>query len=95
MDNRKFIDMAPYEEQFTKLERLFFEQKSAMNIVAYMSDRQFSDAQYNRVYDHYLNVNKAYDNYLKEFENNVLIPNMENHPFHWTADFERRVVYVS
>jgi hypothetical protein len=38
------IDMAPYEEKFTKLERLFFERNAAMNIVAYMSDKQFNDA---------------------------------------------------
>lgn len=91
---QKTIDMAPYEEHFTKLERLFFEQKSIMNIVAYMSNRQFNDAQYKRVFNHYLEANKAYEDYLKEFENIVLIPLMEG-PFHWEADFERRVVYVS
>ena len=94
MDNRKFIDMEPYEEQFTKLERLFFERNSIMNIVAYMSDRQFSDAQYKKVFGHYLEANKIYENYLKEFENTILIPNIEG-TFNWVADFERRVVYVS
>ena len=88
------IDMAPYEEQFTKLERLFFERMSVMNIVAYMSDRQFSESQYKRVFEHYLEANKTYEKYLKEFENKVLIPLVEG-PFHWEADFERRVVYVS
>ena len=33
------IDMTPYEEYFTKLERLYFERNARMNIVAYMSDR--------------------------------------------------------
>lgn len=94
MDNRKFIDMEPYEEQFTKLERLFFERNSIMNIVAYMSDRQFSDAQYKRVFEQYLAASKIYENYLKEFENTVLIPNIKG-TCNWVADFERRVVYVS
>lgn len=88
------IDMAPYEEQFTKLERLFFERMSIMNIVAYMADRQFSEAQYKRVFGHYLEANKMYEKYLKEFENKVLIPLIEG-PFYWEADFERGVVYVS
>jgi hypothetical protein len=87
------IDMAPYEEQFTKLERLFFERNAAMNIVAYMSDRQFSDAQYKRVFGHYLDATKAYENYIIEFENNVVIP--EAGPVNWEADFERRVIYVT
>lgn len=87
------IDMAPYEEQFTKLERLFFERNAAMNIVAYMSDRQFTDAQYKRVFDHYLDAAKAYEDYIIEFENNVVIP--EAGPVNWEADFERRVIYVT
>lgn len=91
---RKEIDMAPYEEQFTELERLFFERNAAMNIVAYMSNRQFNDAQYKRVFCHYLETNKAYENYLKKFESIVLIPLIEE-SFHWEADFERRVIYVS
>ena len=88
------IDMAPYGEQFTKLERLFFERMSVMNIVAYMADRQFSEAQYKRVFGDYVEINKTYEKYLKEFENKVLIPLIEG-PFHWEADFERGVVYVS
>lgn len=88
------IDMASYEEQFTKLERLFFERNSIMNIVAYMSDKQFNDTQYKRVFGHYLEANKAYEKYLSEFENKVLTPLIEG-PFHWRADFERRVIYVS
>lgn len=88
------IDMAPYEEQFTKLERLFFERMSAMNIVAYMADRQFNEAQYKRVFEHYVEINQTYEKYVKEFENDVLIPLIEGY-FHWEADFERGVVHVS
>lgn len=87
------IDMAPYEEQFTKLERLFFERNAAMNIVAYMSDRQFTDAQYKRVFNHYLDAAKAYEDYITEFEKNVVIP--EAGLVNWHADFERRVIYVT
>lgn len=87
------IDMAPYEEQFTKLERLFFERNAAMNIVAYMSDKQFSDAQYKRVFNHYLDTEKTYENYILEFENNVIIPLIG--PVIWEADFERRVIHVT
>lgn len=94
MNDRKFIDMAPYEEQFTKLERLFFERNATMNIVAYMSDRQFNDAQYKRVFNDYLKASRAYDNYIKEFENTILIPLIEG-PFYWEADFERGIIYVS
>lgn len=89
---QKEIDMATYEEQFTKLERLFFERNAVMNIVAYMSDRQFTDAQYKRVFDHYLNAAKAYDDYILEFENKVIIP--EAGFVTWNADFERRVIYI-
>jgi hypothetical protein len=94
MDNRNFIDMAPYEDQFTKLERLFFERNAVMNIVAYMSDKHFTDAQYQRVFNDYLKASKAYESYTYEFENTILMPLVEG-PFHWEADFERRVIYVS
>lgn len=90
---KKEIDMAPYEEHFTKLERLFFERNAVMNIVAYMSDKQFNDAQYKKVFEHYLNTAKIYENYIIEFEKNVIIPLVG--PVTWEADFERRVIYVT
>lgn len=89
----KEIDMAPYEEQFTRLERLFFEKNARMNIVAYMSDRQFSDAQYDKVFNDYLNSLKEYEKYINEFEKEVIIPNCGI--VHWEANFERRVLYVT
>lgn len=90
---RKEIDMAPYEEQFTELERLFFERNAAMNIVAYMSNKNFSEDQYKRVFNHYLDATKAYDNYIIKFEKDVIIP--ETGFVNWEADFERRVIYVT
>lgn len=89
------IDMAPYEEYFTKLERLYFERNAHMNIVAYMSDRQFSDEQYNRVFDAYMISLRAYENYISVFEQNVVMPACNNERVRWEADFERRVIYVT
>lgn len=86
------IDMAPYEEQFTELERLYYERTAVMNIVAYMTDRQFSDSQYKKVFNDYLKISKDYDNYIGIFENNIIIPLCG--PVSWKADFERRVLYV-
>lgn len=88
------MDMAPYEEQFTKLERLFYERNAAMNIVAYMSDKNFTIEQYQKVFNDYLKMSKDYDKYLIQFENEVVKPNNEGN-IRWTADFERRVVYVT
>lgn len=87
------IDMAPYEEQFTKLERLYFEKNAHMNIVAYMSDKQFTEAQYDRVFTNYLNALKQYENYINEFEKEIIIPNCGI--VNWSADFERRVLNVT
>ena len=87
----KEIDMTPYEEYFTKLERLYFERNAHMNIVAYMSDRNsFTQEQYNRVFNDYLIVLKEYDNFIFEFENKVIIPNCGK--VHWYADFQQRVI---
>ena len=83
------IDMTPFEEYFTKLERLYFERKARMNIVAYMADRQFSDDQYNRVFNDYVISLKTYENYISIFEQNVVIPACNNELVHWKADFER------
>ena len=87
------FDMIPYEEQFTKLERLFFERNAVTHIVAYMADKQFNEDQYKRVFNDYLNISYAYDNYVKEFEKTVVIPICG--PVQWKADFERRVLYVN
>lgn len=87
------IDMASYEEQFTELERLFFERNAAMNIVAYMSNRNFNENQYKRVFNHYLETARAYDNYMIKFEKDIIIP--EAGLVNWQADFERRVIYVT
>ena len=89
----KEIDMAPYEEQFTKLERLFFERNAIMNIVAYMSDRQFTDTQYKRVFEHYLEASKIYEDYVTQFEKEIIIP--EAGLVTWRADFEKRVIYIA
>lgn len=88
------IDMAPYEKYFTKLERLYFERTAAMNIVAYMSDKQFNESQYQRVYNHYLNTYKVYNEYLAKFEKEVVMVECGG-PVNWNADFERRVIYVT
>lgn len=88
------IDMASYEEIFTKLERAFFERTSAMNIVAYVADRQFTEGQYQKIYDHYLETCKIYNECIREFENNVVIVECKE-PVNWKADFERRVIYVT
>lgn len=88
------IDMAPYEEQFTKLERLYYERNAAMNIVAYIAERGFSETQYNKIYDNYIEATKAYEQYLGKFEEVAIIPNIDGR-VNWNADFERRVVYVT
>ena len=89
----KEIDMTPYEEYFTELERLYFERNARMNIVAYMSDKQFNESQYDRVFQDYLKVSRQYDNYINEFEQKVVIPVCG--AVNWTADFERRVLNVT
>lgn len=81
------IDMTPYEEYFTELERLYFERNARMNIVAYMSDKNsFSKEQYDRVFNDYLTVLKEYEKYIPIFEKKVVIPACGH--VHWSADFE-------
>lgn len=89
----KEIDMTPYEEYFTELERLYFERNAHMNIVAYMSDRNsFTEEQYERVFKDYLKVLKEYENYIQVFETNVVIPVCGY--VNWRADFRQRVIYL-
>lgn len=89
----KEIDMAPYEEQFTKLERLYYEQNAIMNLVAYMTDKNFTDIQYKRVLNDYIEASQRYENYIHKFELEVILPNCGQ--VKWTADFERRLIYVT
>ena len=87
------IDMAPYEEYFTELERLYFERNARMNIVVYMSDKNsFSKEQYDRVFNEYLTALKEYEKYIPIFEKKVVIPVCGY--VHWSADFEQRVIYI-
>ena len=87
------IDMTPYEEYFTELEKLYFERNAHMNIVAYMSNRNsFTEEQYNRVFQDYLIALKKYENYIPIFEEKVVIP-ICGHA-HWRADFRQRVIYI-
>lgn len=87
------IDMTPYEEYFTELERLYFERNAHMNIVAYMSDKNsFTKEQYNRVFTDYLNALKNYENFLIKFEQNIILPNCG--PCCWHADFQQRVIRI-
>lgn len=90
----KEIDMTPYEEYFTELERLYFERGAHMNIVAYMSDRNsFTKEQYDRVFNDYLMALKEYEKFIPKFEANVVIP-VCGGPVHWYADFEQRVIRI-
>jgi hypothetical protein len=66
-----------------------------MSIVAYMSDRNFSNEQYDRVFQKYIISLKAYENYIPIFERNVVMPLCNNEQVHWIADFERRVLNVT
>ena len=90
----KEIDMRPYEEYFTELEKLFFERNACMNIVAYMSDRNsFTETQYNRVFNDYLKAMRAYENFIPVFEEKAVIPACGG-PVQWYADFEKRVIKI-
>ncbi len=89
----KEIDMTPYEEYFTELERLYFERNAHMNIVAYMSDRNsFTKEQYDRVFGDYLKALKEYNDFIIKFEHDIVIPNCGK--CQWYADFEQRVIKI-
>lgn len=90
----KEIDMTPYEEYFTELERLYFEKNARMNIVAYMSNLNiYTQEQQNKVFNDYLQALKTYELFIPIFEKNVVIPAC-NGPAIWSADFRQRVIYV-
>lgn len=90
----KEIDMTPYEEYFTKLERLYFEKNARMNIVAYMAnDSFFNKDACDRVFNDYIIALQAYENFIPIFEREVVIPAC-NGPVRWKADFEQRVIYI-
>ena len=87
------IDMTPYEEHFSALEKLYFERNAHMNIVAFMSDRNsFTQEQYDRVFTDYLNILKKYETQIQLFEENVIIPVCGD--VNWHADFRKRVIYL-
>lgn len=88
------IDMTPYEEYFTKLERLYFEKNARMNIVVYMFNKNsFSEDQYDKVFNDYLNSLKEYELFISIFESKVVIP-ITGQNVNWTADFIKRVIYI-
>lgn len=90
----KEMDMAPYEEYFTKLEKLFFEKNARMNIVAYMFNKNsFTEDQYDKVFNDYLNSLKEYELFISVFESEVIIP-VNGKDVNWTADFIKRVIYI-
>lgn len=91
----KEIDMTPYEEYFTELERLYFEQNACMNIVIYLnnSNNNFTKDQYEKVFNDYVQSLKAYENYISVFETNVVLPSNNNQPTTWRANFTDRVIY--
>lgn len=89
----KEIDMTPYEEYFTELERLYFERNARMNIVAYiLNHNYFTQEQYDKVYNDYLVSLKEYEKFISIFEQKVIIPICG--PVQWSADFESRVVRI-
>lgn len=89
----KEIDMIPYEEYFTKLERLYFEKDARMNIVAYMTnDNFFNKDVYDRVFNDYVIALQNYNNFIPIFEREVVIPICG--PVRWKANFEQRVIYI-
>lgn len=90
----KEIDMTPYEEYFTELERLYFEQNARMNIVSYMSTKNFTDEQHDRVYNDYLESFIKYEKFIPVFETKVVIPSCGG-PVAWRADFSKRVIYIN
>lgn len=90
----KEIDMTPYEEYFTELERLYFERNARLNIVTYMSNNHvFSEAQYNKVFNDYLDSLKQYELFIPVFEEKAVIP-ASGKAVTWTADFSKRVIYI-
>ena len=91
----KEIDMRPYEEYFTKLEKLFFERNAHMNIVAYMSNKNaFTKEQYDRVFADYMLALKEYEKFIPIFEQKVVIPACNGESVSWIADFEHRVIRI-
>lgn len=90
----KEIDMTPYEEYFTKLERFYFEKNARMNIVTYMSNSNiYTQEQQNKVFNDYLQSLKNYELFIPIFEENVVIPAC-NGPVTWSADFIQRVIRI-
>lgn len=89
----KTVDMKPFEEHFTALERAYFEKNARLNIVAYMIDSDiFTKEQYDKVFNDYVESLKNYENQISDFENNVVMPvcGMVT----WRADFKQRVIYI-
>lgn len=90
----QIIDMTPYEEDFTKLERLDYERNAIAAVYRYVQrENKFTSEEVNRIKKDYLNAVCAYDIYFSEFKQK-LSKELDIKAIDWNPDFIEREMQV-
>lgn len=91
----QIIDMTPYEEDFTKLERLYYERYMTTAVYRYIQrENKFTDEEVNRIKKDYFNAIMSYDVFFNEFKQK-LSKELNIQGINWNPDFIEREMQVS
>ena len=90
----QIIDMTPYEEDFTKLERLDYERNAIAAVYRYVQrENKFTSEEVNRIKKDYFNAVCVYDIYFSEFKQK-LSKELDIKAIDWNPDFIEREMQV-
>lgn len=91
----QIIDMTPYEEDFTKLERLDYERNAIAAVYRYVQrENKFTNEEINRIKKDYLNAVMSYDVFFNEFKQK-LNKELNIQGIDWNPDFIEREMQIS
>lgn len=87
----QIIDMTPYEEDFTELERLYYERYMTTAVYKYVQEKNtFTDEEINRITQNYFNAIMSYDVFFNKFKQKLNIQGID-----WNPDFVEREMQIS
>lgn len=87
----QIIDMTPYEEDFTKLERLDYERNAIAAVYRYIQkENKFTDEEVNRIKKDYFNAIMSYDVFFNEFKQKLNIQGID-----WNPNFIDKEMYIN
>lgn len=91
----QIIDMTPYEEDFTKLEKLDYERDAIASVYRYVQrENKFTDEEVSRIKKDYFNAVMSYDIFFNEFKQK-LSKKLNIQGIDWNPDFIEREMYIN